>query len=466
MKYLILLFFLIPKLAFGQIKLENLARKNGIAYEQGATLPFTGKAFLYFPNGDIKSFFVYKNGVMDGETKSWYSKDKLQIEGFITNGKQAGTWKVYFDNGKLKKQANYQNGKQNGEETFWFENGNRSKKGSYLDGTLNGKYEWYFENGQKKQEGFFVIGKEDSIWSEWFENGMKKMVGHFTNLEKNGEWTWWDESGKVTKAKKYINGLVTVEKDDFDTYVEKMEFFLVRRNFKESVKNVELAEKTIKDKTESNSIFMGLSVYHSKCYSAFSHYRQAEKILLDAIGLSNNQIKIIQNSHLEKSPTKINQLIQEITKIDKSKFLIGNHIAIGLCYNILGDTVHLKEQQQVTMEKGQMQDWIYKVSLELYKLAGERFNNYLALEDINNTITKNVITPKLELDKAHYLIRNEKFEEAQTIIDKCLKTDEKNLSALLLKADIEMAFGNVEKMKIYEDKAALIAVPEAFLKQK
>jgi tetratricopeptide (TPR) repeat protein len=113
------------------------------------------------------------------------------------------------------------------------------------------------------------------------------------------------------------------------------------------------------------------------------------------------------------------------------------------------------------MEKGQMQDWIIKISLELYKLAGERFNNYAALEDINNTITKKGLTEQLELDKAQYLLRTEKFEEAQIIVDKYLKANDKNLTALLLKADLEMAYGNIDKMKFYSDKALAID-PKAF----
>jgi antitoxin component YwqK of YwqJK toxin-antitoxin module len=461
MKHFIYIFFLIPSLTFGQVKLDNLTKRNGLSYEKDATVPFTGKAFAYFPGGDVQTVLEYKDGIPHGEIKSWSKKDVKQVEGFLDHGKRTGTWKLYFESGKLKKQSTFQNDIENGEEIFWFENGNMQKKGSYTNGKLNGKYEWYYENGQKKQEGFFVNGKEDGTWGEWFDNGKQKMVGHFTNLEKNGNWTWWDENGKITTSKKYVAGLVTVDKDNFDTYLEKMEFFLSKRNYKESLKNVESAEATITNKTESNPIFMGVILYHSKCYSYFSHYKQAEKVLLDAMGLTDNQSQTILTSHVEKSPEKINQAIEEITKKDKSTFQITNHITLSLCYNIIGDTVSLKKEQQLLMEKGQMQDWIIKISLELYKLAGARFNNYAALEDINNTITKKGLTEQLELDKAQYLLRTEKFEEAQTIVDKYLKANDKNLTALLLKADLEMAYGNIDKMKFYSDKALAID-PKAF----
>lgn len=455
MKYFILL-LLIPSLSFGQVKLNNLVQRNGLSYEKEATVPFTGKAFVYFPGGDIQTVVEFKDGLPNGEIKTWSKKDVKQVEGFLENGTRTGIWKLYYENGKLKKQLTYQNNIENGEEIFWFENGNVQKKGSYVNGKLNGKYEWYFENGQKQQEGFFTMGKEDSTWNEWYENGKQKMVGHFTNFEKNGNWTWWDEQGKITTKKNYTNGLVTVDKDNFDTYLEKMEYYLAKRNYKESLKNVELAEATITDKTEGNPVYMGLLVYHSKCYSFFSHYKQGEKVLLDAIGLTKDQTQIIQTSHLEKSPEKIKSVIKELTDKDKSKFQISNHIALALCYNVLGDTVSLQHEQQLMMEKGQMKDWIIKISMELYKLAGERFNNYYRLAHVNDQIKKDGITEKLELDKAQYLIRTENFEEAKAIVDKYLKSNEKNLTALLLKADLEMAYGNVDKMKIYENKALAI----------
>lgn len=461
MKKILYTLLFLPTLTFGQVKMENLTRKNGLAFEQGASTPFTGKAFEYFPNGGTKTILDYKNGLPNGEIKSWYSKDVKQAEGFVEKGQRTGTWKLYYESGKIKKQSTYQNNVENGEEIFWSELGKIQKKGSYTDGKLNGKYEWFYDNGQKKQEGYFAEGKEDSTWSDWYKNGKPKMVGNFTNFEKNGIWTWWDENGKITTLKNYENGLVKVSNDNFDTYIEKMEYAISKRDFKEALKNVKLAEQTIIDKTENNKIYMGLSVYHSKCYSFFSHYKQGEKVLLDVIGLTEKQSQIIQSSHLEKSPDKIKEVIKEVTQSDKAKFKISNHIALALCHNILEDTISLQKEQQLMMEKGEMQDWIINISMELYKLAGERFNNFYSLEYTNDKIKKEGLTEKLELEKAQYLIRTEKFEEAQIIIDKYLMTNDKNLTAVLLKADLEMAYGNIDKMKVYEDKAKQID-PNAF----
>lgn len=456
MRYLLLLSFLLPILTSGQVRMNELITKRGLSYEMAGRNPYTGQAYALFPNGDTQTVVTYKDGILDGAVASWYSKDHKQLEGFVDKGEKTGIWKLYFESGKIKKQTAYSHNVEDGEETFWFENGNIEKKGTYTEGDLNGKYTWYYENGQKKQEGFFVAGAQDSTWSEWYENGKQKMIGHLTNLERNGDWTFWDEQGNITEKKNYQHGLIIVAKDNFDTYVEKMEYYLGKKNYKEALKNVEAAEATLTAKSDTSQVYMNLEVYRSKCYSHSFHYRQGEKVLLDCIGLTPAQVQVIQNSHLDKTPAKINQLISEINQKEQAAFKATNHVALALCYNILGDSVNLQKEQQIAMLKGGMKDYLINISLELYRLAEARADNYHALQDINARIAKQGATERLELEKVQYLIGNEKFEEAQKIVDKYLQKDAKNVTVLLSKAVLETALGNVDKMRLYEDKALAI----------
>jgi antitoxin component YwqK of YwqJK toxin-antitoxin module len=456
MKYLVSIAFLLPILVSGQVKMDDLITKRGLAYEMAGRTPYTGKAYAPFPNGDTQTVVTYKDGILDGEVFSWYSKDHKQLEGFIDKGQKARVWKLYSEAGKLKKQTTYANNIEDGEETFWFDNGNVEKKGAYAEGRLNGKYTWYYENGQKKQEGFFNAGEQDSAWNEWYDNGKQKMTGNFTSLEKNGDWTYWDEQGNVTTKKTYQQGLLITTKDNFDSYLEKLQYYLRKKNFKEALKNVEAAEATLPSKTDTSQAYMNLLVYHSKCYSFAFHYRQGEKILLDAIGLTPAQVLTIQNSHLEKTPAKMNQLIAELNQKEQAGFKVNNHIALALCYNIIGDSVNFQQQQQIAILKGGMKDYIISISLELYRLAAARSDNFHALQDINARIAKEGVKENLELEKVQYLIGNEKFDEAQKIVDKYLQKDGKNVTVLLSKAALETALGNPDKTKLYEDRALAI----------
>jgi len=128
MKYLLLFSFLFPILVSGQVKMSELITKRGLSYEMAGRAPFTGKAYSYFPNGDTQTVVTYKDGTLDGEIVSWYSKGIKQLEGFVDKGQKAGIWKLYFESGKINKQTAYSHNIEDGEETFWFENGNIEKK--------------------------------------------------------------------------------------------------------------------------------------------------------------------------------------------------------------------------------------------------------------------------------------------------------------------------------------------------
>src|SRR5436305_12349618 len=105
MKYLLFLSSLLPILASGQAKMNELITKHGLAYEMAGRTPFTGRAYSYFPNGDTQTVVTYKEGIPDGEVVSWYAKDLKQVEGLLDNGQKVGIWKLYFESGKIKKQT-------------------------------------------------------------------------------------------------------------------------------------------------------------------------------------------------------------------------------------------------------------------------------------------------------------------------------------------------------------------------
>ena len=90
MKYLLLLTLILPILASGQVKMNDLITKRGLAYEMAGRVPFSGQAYTPFANGDTQTIITYKDGIPDGEVVSWYSKDHKQVEGVLEKGQKAG----------------------------------------------------------------------------------------------------------------------------------------------------------------------------------------------------------------------------------------------------------------------------------------------------------------------------------------------------------------------------------------
>lgn len=463
MKRQFLLFsFLFPFVVFGQqIDAKKLEERNGLTYEVGKTKPFTGQSITYTENGKKQSSTEYKEGKINGKIEGWYSSGAKQVEGQLTNGQKSGVWTAWYENGKKIRQGGFENGKEEGEYIWWFENGNLNKKGIYHNGIADGKWEWYYENGQKKQEGILRGETNDGTWKDWYEDGKQKMIGTFKNGVKDGEWTWWDEKGNVTTQKKYKDGSLLEGTDDLDTYVEKMESALNKRDFKSALRNIEKAIGTQTDKTENNKVYMGLIVYHSKVYSMFQHIDEAETVLLKATGVPDADIATIVKTNYPPAVIELKSLANKISNYPDIKTKVAPHITLAYLYNILGDTIKMKEEQQLMMERSNTSDWVIQISLELYKIRGLKENTYGEMKFLKEKISKEGETRANQLELASDLLTVGQFNEAGIIADKYLLKNNKDIDFLFIKLNIEMAFSNLDKMKEYESKILAIN-PKAF----
>ena len=72
----------------------------------------------FYPNGNIKSVGIMKNGKKHGVATLYYINGKVQEKGNWINDKQEGEWRFYYENSKLKTIANFKNSLQNGTSLF------------------------------------------------------------------------------------------------------------------------------------------------------------------------------------------------------------------------------------------------------------------------------------------------------------------------------------------------------------
>jgi antitoxin component YwqK of YwqJK toxin-antitoxin module len=447
----IITFLLLPLLGVGQIDSKKLEQRDGLFYEANKSEPFTGIALTYFPDGTTQLATEYKAGILNGKFEGWYLSGKKQVEGALINGQKTGLWLAWYENGQKLRKGSFKNGKEEGEYLWWFENDSINKKGTYHNGVSDGKWEWYYENGKKKQEGFLIAEKEDSTWKEWYENGNKKMVGSFKNGLKEGDWTWWEVQGKVTTNKVYKEGLLVEGTDDLDNYIEKMQFYMEQRDFNQALDNIEKAISTIDDKTENNKIYMSLVVYQSKVYSWFQHLDKAERVLLKTTGISTEDVDLIIKSINPNFENDLQKLVEKINTNPTSETLVGPHLTLALIYNILGDSINLRKEQQLIMERSEMSDWVINFSMELYKVRGRKENAYGYINRIKEAMLEEGETRQNQQYLAYYLYEIGKFQEAGIIADKYLTKNKYDLDFLYVKMNIEMVLGNITKMKEYED---------------
>jgi len=445
---IIFILSLVTNAVCGQVVDANkIEQRNGLAYEIGKEVAFSGKSVAYHENGKKSRMIEYKNGEINGSLESWFPTGAREVSGRIMNKQKTGLWTAWFKNGTKVREGVFKEDKEEGEFTWWHENGQISKKGIYHNGVSDGKWQWFYENGQIKQEGVLRGEKNDGVWKDWHENGQQKMIGSFKNGVKDGAWTWWDDKGVVTSKRKYADGLLTGGNDNLDTYVEKMEHYKNQRDYKQALANIEKAIATIDDKSEDNAVYMGLAVYHSQVYSYFQHLDEAEAVLLRACGLPEADVAKIVASN--SRPSDLTDLAQKIIRSPEAKTDVGPRLSLAFIYNILGDTVKLKQEQQLMMERSGMSDWVINVSMELYKIRGAKEQAYDSIDAIRDEIKNEGETKKRLYALAYYLTQIGNYSEAEKIADKALAANDKEFEFLMIKANVAMAQGNVEEMKKY-----------------
>jgi antitoxin component YwqK of YwqJK toxin-antitoxin module len=89
----------------------------------------------------------YKNGVLEGESVTYYKTGKIAESLFYKNGKLDGNIKRYAENGILLNDLNYKEGKLNGLAKYYNIDGKLIYTGNYENDVKVGKWE-YFENGK------------------------------------------------------------------------------------------------------------------------------------------------------------------------------------------------------------------------------------------------------------------------------------------------------------------------------
>ena len=111
-----------------------------------------GTWLYYYP--DEKTLMIeenYKNGVLDGEYKSYYKTGKITEILNYKAGKLHGIAKRFADNGVLLDDLNYYNGKLEGSAKYYNLYGKLIYAGNYKNDEKIGEWE-YYENGKKENK--------------------------------------------------------------------------------------------------------------------------------------------------------------------------------------------------------------------------------------------------------------------------------------------------------------------------
>ena len=184
-KLLLTIFLLVSSLAFSAerlVKIENTYMDNkGIVFVAGEETPFTGIVENYKTSEGDKTLsgkVPFKDGLMEGTSKLFYSNGKMASEATFKNNVQVGVQKDYYENGKLKVELPYKNGVVDGIAKVYYPTGKLMSEESYKNDQLDGIVKRYDENGKLLNVDTVVLSvqhNEDVINSQ-IEKDLKELV--------------------------------------------------------------------------------------------------------------------------------------------------------------------------------------------------------------------------------------------------------------------------------------------------
>jgi antitoxin component YwqK of YwqJK toxin-antitoxin module len=118
--------------------------------------------FIYFQNSTNSDTVIlsgYKNGLLEGITKKWYSKNKLMEERYYSKGAKNGKQLAFWENGKKRFEFIAKNDVYEGELKEWDVKGSLIHWANFKNGQEEGSQKMWYDNGKIKANYVIRNGK-------------------------------------------------------------------------------------------------------------------------------------------------------------------------------------------------------------------------------------------------------------------------------------------------------------------
>jgi uncharacterized protein len=183
-----------------------------------------GYTKFYYPNNQISSEGLMRNGKPDGYWKTYNVSGVLKSEGLRRDFLLDSTWSFYTEAGEIDEKIDYKYGKKNGYCFKYSYEKNAQpiiiSKELYVNDKKEGKAYYYYPDGRLKEELSYSDGKKQGPGKEYDNEGLVISIFEYNNNylvsrekinrydfqgKKQGTWKTFYPDGKVQKEMKYID---------------------------------------------------------------------------------------------------------------------------------------------------------------------------------------------------------------------------------------------------------------------
>ena len=156
-----------------------------------------GKHIYMKKNGDTTKWENYKNGLLDGIKRTYYSDSRIKREVNYKLGVLDGAFKIYNLEGVVIEEINYKAGKKHQESMYYYDDGKPLKIEHWNMGVKNGAFKIFYYQGHVQEERTFKKGKKEGWYKLYYPDSKVKNESLFEKdvlIEEHR----YDEQGRET----------------------------------------------------------------------------------------------------------------------------------------------------------------------------------------------------------------------------------------------------------------------------
>ena len=127
---------------------------------------------------ELVATLPFSSGLLNGKAK-FYSDGMIIREEEYKNGMKNGELKSFHGNGVISSIENYQEGKLSGVSTKFYDNGKIFEDTTYANGKIDGQFARYFPDGNLMEECSYANGKKQGICITYNPDGSIKSTEDF-----------------------------------------------------------------------------------------------------------------------------------------------------------------------------------------------------------------------------------------------------------------------------------------------
>ena len=163
-----------------------------LSFDESGTLQtdkLNGLLIIYNENGSKSRELPYRNGILDGTVRTYYSGiEQIDEEQSVKQGKLDGAYTAYDLNGQPYVTANYTNDELDGVVRFYDADGHLTMTIPYIKGEVQGEVVGYYPSGRK----LFVQEFKDNSPEGWRKTYYEDGGSYQEKLYHNGIWNGKD----------------------------------------------------------------------------------------------------------------------------------------------------------------------------------------------------------------------------------------------------------------------------------